>query len=103
MPIRPGGDAVVIDDADGKFRAIETDDGFEVQKEKDNVFDTLYKGRFTLRKTEEFYDNLDYNQHHPDSIFVKKLIITMPKEYGRASMSENHLTLTKHGVKRRLK
>lgn len=102
MPIRPAEDAVVIDVTGGRFRAIEIDDGFEVQKEKDNVFETLYKGRFTPRKTEAFYDNLDYNQHHPDSIFVKKLIITMPKEYGRASMSENHLTLTKYGVKEKI-
>ncbi|WP_462419785.1 arylamine N-acetyltransferase family protein [Salinicoccus sp. Marseille-QA3877] len=102
MPIRPAEEAVVIDDAGGRFRAIESDDGFEVQKEKGNVFETLYKGRFTPRKTEEFYENLDYNQHHPDSIFVKKLIITMPKAYGRASMSENHLTLTRSGVKEKI-
>lgn len=102
MPIRPAEDAIVIDDAGGRFRAIESDNGFEVQKEKENVFETLYKGRFTPRKIEAFYDNLDYNQHHPDSIFVKKLIVTMPKQYGRASMSENHLTLTKYGVKEKI-
>lgn len=102
MPIRPAEDAVVVNNPSGQFRAIKADNGFEVQKEKRSVFETLYKGGFTPRKTEEFYENLEYNQHHPDSIFVKKLIITMPKAYVRASMSENHLTLTKAGVKEKI-
>ncbi|MFB1519087.1 arylamine N-acetyltransferase, partial [Staphylococcus aureus] len=32
---------------------------------------------------------------NPDSIFVQHLLITMPQSFGRATMSENHLTLTK--------
>lgn len=102
MPIRPAEDAVLINNPSGQFRAIKADNGFEVQKEKGSVFETLYKDGFTPRKPEEFYENLEYNQHHPDSIFVKKLIITMPKAYVHASMSENHLTLTKAGVKEKI-
>ncbi|HID1290834.1 TPA: arylamine N-acetyltransferase, partial [Staphylococcus aureus] len=39
---------------------------------------------------------------HPDSVFVKHLLITMPQSFGRATMSENHLTLTKDGTPEKL-
>ncbi|MCD2138408.1 arylamine N-acetyltransferase family protein [Salinicoccus halitifaciens] len=99
MPIRPAEEAIVVDDVNGRYRAVEAYDGFEVQKDYGNGFETLYRGGFTPRKTEEFHDNLMYNQQHPDSIFVRKLLITMPKSYGRVSMSENNLTITKDGKK----
>lgn len=99
MPIRPVEEAVVIDDVNGRYRAVETDSGFEVQKDGGEGFETLYRGGFTPREIEDFQDNLEYNQHHPDSIFVRKLIVTQPKSDGRVSMSESSLTITKHGEK----
>ncbi|MDA4233002.1 arylamine N-acetyltransferase, partial [Escherichia coli] len=39
--------------------------------------------------------NIEYNQTNPNSTFVKRLLVTMPKSYGRATMSQNNLTLTK--------
>ena len=38
---------------------------------------------------------INYNTSHPESIFVKQLMITKPQHFGRATMSYNHLTLTK--------
>jgi arylamine N-acetyltransferase len=99
MPIRPMDEAVVIEDVNGRYRAVETDGGFEVQKDRGQGFETLYRGGFTPREIEAFQDNLEYNQHHPDSIFVRKLIITQPKSDGRVSMSESSLTITQDGKK----
>lgn len=99
MPIRLVGQEVIIDDVNGRYRAVEVNDGFEVQKENAGVFETLYKGYFEPRRPEDFNDNMDYNQHHPDSIFTRHLIITMPKSYGRISMTESNLTITMDGEK----
>lgn len=49
-----------------------------------------------------FEDNIKYNQTNPNSVFVKRLVITMPTEKGRATMSQNHLTLTEKGEKRKI-
>ena len=38
---------------------------------------------------------INYNTSHPESIFVKQLMITKPQHFGRATMSYHHLTLTK--------
>ena len=35
----------------------------------------------------------------PNSVFVKRLIVTMPKPYGRATMSHENLTISKEGNK----
>lgn len=102
MPIRPIGQEITIDDVNGRYRAVEVNGGFEVQKETAGVFETLYKGRFEPRTLESFEDNMDYNQLHPDSIFTRHLIITMPKSYGRVSMTENSLTITMDGEKKKL-
>ncbi|WP_271398400.1 arylamine N-acetyltransferase [Salinicoccus roseus] len=97
------GEILRIDDVNGRYRAVEVSGGFEVQKEKAGVFEPLYKGRLEPRTVENFHDNMDYNQHHPDSIFTKHLIVTMPKSYGRVSMTESSLTITMDGEKEKFK
>ena len=42
---------------------------------------------------------IQYNSQHPDSIFVQQLIVTQPQSYGRATMSLQHLTLSKQDGK----
>ena len=44
-------------------------------------------------------DKINYNETHPDSIFVQNLLITQPKSYGRVTMSQQHLTVTKQNKK----
>ncbi len=84
----------------GTFRAVYVDDTrIAAQKLKDNEWDTVYEADVTPRKLEDFEEHMEYNQHNEDSIFVKQLLITMPKSYGRATMNSNKLTLTKHGKK----
>ncbi|MDN8974888.1 arylamine N-acetyltransferase, partial [Staphylococcus aureus] len=57
---------------------------------------------FKPKQIEDFNSNIEYNQTHPDSIFVQHLLITMPQSFGRATMSENHLTLTRNGSSEKL-
>ncbi|WP_180552318.1 arylamine N-acetyltransferase, partial [Staphylococcus haemolyticus] len=44
---------------------------------------------------EDFADMIQYNSEHPDSIFVQQLIVTQTQSFGRATMSLQHLTLSK--------
>lgn len=97
--------AIPITDISGTFRAIfnsEDKDIFYVQKYENNHWHTKYEAEFKAREIEEFDQNIEYNQTHPDSVFVKHLLITMPQSFGRATMSENHLTLTKDGTPEKL-
>lgn len=105
IPITLPDDTQPITDISGTFRAIfnsEDKDIFYVQKYENNHWHTKYEAEFKARQIEEFDQNIEYNQTHPDSVFVKHLLITMPQSFGRATMSENHLTLTKDGTPEKL-
>ncbi|PTG35813.1 arylamine N-acetyltransferase [Staphylococcus capitis] len=96
MPITQENNSKVIKDINGDFRAIYANDKlFYVQKWKGNNWDTQYEGELTPRQIHDFDYNIEYNQKDPNSTFVQHLLITMPKPYGRATMSQNNLTLSK--------
>ena len=105
IPVMKGEERYVINDMTGTFRAVFIDDAqhqFEVQKWKNDRWDTQYVADMTPRTIDKFEDNIDYNQTHPDSVFVKRLVITMPTEKGRVTMSQNHVTLMEKSGKRKI-
>lgn len=96
MPIINQDSDAIIEDINGEYRAIYVDDHlFYIQKWKDNEWDTEYEAELEPRDIHDFDYNIEYNQTNPNSTFVKRLLVTMPKSYGRATMSQNNLTLTK--------
>lgn len=100
MPLEEEDDAKTIQDINGYYRAIYIDHNkFHVQKWTGDYWRTSYEGTMTTRSIEDFSEPLAYNQHNENSVFVRKLVITLPKFYGRVSMSENDLTVTKEGEK----
>jgi arylamine N-acetyltransferase len=103
MPLSVKKEADYIKDVNGFFRAVDMGQNkFHVQKWLDNHWRTTYEGTVASRSIDEFDAVLDYNQHNENSIFVKKLVVTMPKLDGRVTMSENDLTITKHGGKSKI-
>lgn len=100
IPIMTEDEAVVIKDVNGEYRAIEVDGGFVVQKLVDDAFQTLYRADFEPRDLQFFAESIEFNQHNPNSIFVKKLIVTKPLLDGRVTMSEHHLTVMSRGEKK---
>jgi N-hydroxyarylamine O-acetyltransferase len=87
-------------DINGQFRAILMEENnVHLQKLIADQWQTLYEAELVARSIDEFEDNIDYNQSNPESIFVQRLLVTQPQSYGRATMSFNHLTLTKQGYK----
>lgn len=99
LPIHPEDVSVVIEDVNGKYRAVDKGDYFQVEKWDEDGFKVKYRAEYTPREIGFFADNLYYNQHDPNSIFVKKLVVTLPIEEGRVTMSEQHLTRTVNGEK----
>ncbi|MEX5652362.1 arylamine N-acetyltransferase [Staphylococcus cohnii species complex 1658] len=98
MPITSAENTNIIEDKSGTFRAIfqnEQHDSFFVQKWEGNQWHTKYEAGLSGKRIQDFAENIEYNQTNPNSIFVKRLIITMPKSYGRVTMSQNYLTITK--------
>lgn len=100
IPIMTEDEAIVIKDVNGEYRAVEVEGGFEVQKFVDDAFQTLYHAVYEPRDLQFFAESIEFNQHHPNSIFVKKLIVTKPLPDGRITMSERHLTVTRQSGKK---
>lgn len=87
-------------DINGQFRAILMEENnVHLQKLIAGQWQTLYEAELIARSIDEFKDNIDYNQSNPESIFVQRLLVTQPQSFGRATMSFNHLTITKQGHK----
>ncbi|WP_077326403.1 arylamine N-acetyltransferase family protein [Virgibacillus siamensis] len=103
MPLGNENDADVIYDTNGCYRAIYLDqDHFHVQKWLDDHWRTLYEGTLTSLSITDFEGPLTYNQHNENSIFVKKLVITKPNEWGRVTMSEHNVTVTQREKKSKI-
>ena len=86
----------IVFEKTGQFRAIfETPTTYLLQKLEETTWVTRYKAEFISRDIHDFDEMINYNTSHPESIFVKQLMITKPQHFGRATMSYNHLTLTK--------
>lgn len=105
IPLTEDAEHNVVQDVTGTFRAVFIDEAhkqFEVQKWENDAWDTKYEADITPRTIDMFEDNIKYNQTNPNSVFVKRLVITMPTEKGRATMSQDHLTLTEKGEKRKI-
>lgn len=87
-------------DITGEFRAIsENNNAYCVQKLEDDEWTTRYQARFQPKQMDDFKEMIDYNSSNPESIFVQQLIITKPQSFGRATMSLQHLTLSKQDSK----
>jgi arylamine N-acetyltransferase len=99
IPLNAADDTDILKDINGSYRAYADGDMFYVQKWTDEEWRTSYEGTLTSRSIDEFNDAIDYNQHNENSIFVRKLMVTIPKSYGRVTMSENDLTITRSGEK----
>lgn len=84
----------VVKDVNGEYRAIKEDSMIYVQKYMDEAWQTKYEATDQPRTLSFFDDKLEYNQHHPDSVFVRKLIVTKPTTTGRVTMTQDHLTVT---------
>ncbi|HLR66971.1 MAG TPA: arylamine N-acetyltransferase [Virgibacillus sp.] len=103
MPLGDAKDVDVVEDINGYYRAVDIGDNkFHVQKWTDHHWRTSYEATRTSRSIEDFYEPLDYNQHNENAVFVKKLVVTLPKSYGRVTMSANNVTITSQGEKKKL-
>ena len=79
----------------GQFRAILKPYDVSSSKLEETTWVTRYKAEFISHDIHDFDEMINYNTSHPESIFVKQLMITKPQNFGRATMSYHHLTLTK--------
>ncbi|WP_069823757.1 arylamine N-acetyltransferase [Staphylococcus casei] len=95
----------IVEDINGKYKAKYINDKeFDLMKfnEDDEVWEILYRATDIEKNLEDFKDNIEYNRFDPNSIFVKKLIITQIKLYGRVTMTEKNLTITRNKEKTKL-
>ncbi|MGV3244920.1 arylamine N-acetyltransferase [Staphylococcus sp. 11261D007BR] len=103
MPITESGDATVTD-VNGTYRAVLEDEYVFVQKyePEQEEWDTKYHLEYKARTLDDFSYNIYYNQHDPNSTFVKRLLVTMPTEDGRITMSQDHFTKQTKGNKEKI-
>ena len=77
------------------------DNQYDLQKQIQNKWVTLYVAHLQPQYIEDFEDKINYNDHHPNSIFVQQLLITQPQSFGRATMTYHTLTLSNDINKRK--
>ncbi|GEP85467.1 putative N-acetyltransferase [Staphylococcus piscifermentans] len=77
---------------------------YDVQKwsEAEEEWHIQYRALYQEKSLEDFADGIDFNQYHPDSPFVKGLLITKATETGRHTMTERKLTILSKGEKKAL-
>ena len=89
-------------DRNSVYRAIlSKDNQYDLQKQIQNKWVTLYVAHLQPQYIEDFEDKINYNDHHPNSIFVQQLLITQPQSFGRATMTYHTLTLSNDINKRK--
>src|SRR5699024_4822462 len=81
----------IVDDVNGKFKVSKKD--FQIQ----------YQFKDNTKVLDDFAKGIAFNQYNEESIFLQKLIISKAKPYGRVTMSNDHLTITKYGKKEKLR
>lgn len=83
-----------VKDVSGAYRAKRENDMILVQKWMDDAWQTKFEAKSQPQALHDFDDVLEYNQHDPESHFVNSVIVTMPTETGRVTMTQNNLTVT---------
>lgn len=89
-----------VEDVNGTFRAIQINGQIFVQKQVDGTFTTKYEAAIKEQQIADFKENIEFNQYNSESIFVKQLLITMPTQGGRVTMTHNHVTITEDEQKK---
>ncbi|MCQ9291839.1 arylamine N-acetyltransferase [Staphylococcus hyicus] len=105
IPLSKADAIAVVHDRTGTFRAMiqeEDPTQFKIQKRDDEEWETKYEADITPRPLSSFEYNIEYNQTNPNSIFVKRLVVTLPTKSGRITMSQNHLTITEKDQKHKI-
>lgn len=83
----------IMEDESGKYRVNQVNSDYFLQKSFHDGWKTQYKFTVDNRELDYFIDACHFNQTSPDSIFTKGLIVTIPYQQGRATISSNSLTL----------
>ena len=101
MPLK--NEPEVIEDVNGYFQASWIDtQTIDMSKYKDEAWEIQYRAIDKAQVIMDFDEAIHFNQYDAHSIFVKKLIVSKAKLYGRVTLSNNHLTITDHGEKEKI-
>ncbi|ARJ50767.1 arylamine N-acetyltransferase family protein [Staphylococcus lutrae] len=90
-----------VDDTNGTYRAVSGQGMIRVQKWVDDAWQTKYEVTNKARNLDYFDDKIEYNSKNPESVFVKRLIVTMPTSVGRVTLSHQNFTVTDEEGKRK--
>lgn len=102
IPMTNASHPINISDMNGQFRAIlDNENRYYIQKLKNSKWTTLYHANLEPQSIQDFSEKIVYNESHPNSIFVKQLLITQPQTFGRATMTHQYLTLSSKDGKQR--
>lgn len=93
------------EDISGKYRIQQQDstqDIYFLQRQEKDMWRTLYSYTPYPRQLTDFMEMCVFNQSSPESHFTQKTVCSVATDYGRVSLSENTLTITKGGETRRI-
>ncbi|PHK49020.1 arylamine N-acetyltransferase family protein [Staphylococcus edaphicus] len=101
MPITD--ESCFVSDVSGDFQARWIDaNTIEMSKHTDGSSEIQYRAIDCAKTITCFEEAIQFNQYDQASIFVKKLIVSKAKSYGRVTLSNEHLTITHHSKKEKI-
>jgi len=88
------------EDISGKYRIQSqnsTQDIYFLQRQENDKWRTLYSFTPYPRQLTDFVEMCVFNQTSSESHFTQKTVCSIAKDYGRVTLSDNSLTITKGG------
>ena len=94
-----------VEDSSGAYRLRTSQPGpqeYLVQKREQDEWRTQYSFTTHPRQMSDFEEMCIFHQTAPESHFMQGAFCTMATEHGRVTLSENSLTITEGGQKRKI-
>ncbi|HOI28983.1 MAG TPA: arylamine N-acetyltransferase [Melioribacteraceae bacterium] len=89
-------------DISGRYKTFPAEGNlFELKKFEENDWMLQYTFKTIPRKLSDYSEMCDFQQDSPDSHFRTRMKCTIATPTGRITLSDNSLTITRHGEKKR--
>ncbi len=96
----PDGD---LEDVSGRYQINSDKDQFVLQKLQSDDWQPLYSFTTQPKVISDFEEMCSFNQTSPESHFTQQIICTIATQTGRVSLSDDYMTVTDGGTKRKIK
>jgi len=95
----------ICEDVSGKYRVFPqnpSQNSYVIQKQEAGNWQAIYRFTDTPQEMIDFNEMCRYNSTSPNSHFTQKTICTLAQSNGRITLTDEHLIITKSGIKHKI-